>query len=62
MIQPFLVIFYVRKWRAGLTGQANPANQPISGKIAKMTLCNPCMEFNFFLVQMTSFDVFKNIP
>ena len=41
--------------------QANPANWPISGKIAKMALFNPCMEFKIFLGQMTSFEVFKNI-
>jgi hypothetical protein len=39
---------------------ANPANQPISGKIAKMALFNPCMKFETFLGQMTSFEVFKN--
>jgi hypothetical protein len=27
---------------------ANPANQPISGKIAKMALFNPCMKVEFF--------------
>jgi hypothetical protein len=38
---------------------ANPANRPISGKIAKMALFNPCMEF---LGQMTSFELFNNSP
>jgi hypothetical protein len=42
-------MFYGRKWRAALRGQANPANWPISGKIA--------MEFKIFLGQMTSFEV-----
>ena len=55
----FPVIFYERKWRAALTGQANPANQPISDKIAKMALFNPCMEFKKFLGQMTSFEVLR---
>jgi hypothetical protein len=27
---------------------ANPANQPISGKIAKMALFNPFLKFNFW--------------
>jgi hypothetical protein len=31
-----------------LQGMATPANQPISGKIAKMSLFNPCMKFRFF--------------
>ena len=43
-------------------GMANAANQPISGKIAKMTLFNPCLEFEIFLGQTTSFEVFKNGP
>ena len=38
---------------------ANPANWPISGKIAKMALFNPCMEFKNFLGQMTSFEVLR---
>ena len=44
-------------WRAALT-----ANQLISGKIAKMALFNPCMKFEFFGGQMTSFEVYKNSP
>ena len=43
----------------GNGGQANPANQPISGKIANMALFNPCMEFKNFLGQMTSFEVLR---
>ena len=43
-------------WRAALT-----ANQLISGKIAKMALFNPCMKFEFWRGQMTSFEVFKRI-
>ena len=43
-----------------LQGMANPANQPISGKIAKMALFNPCMKFEIFGGQMTSFEVFSN--
>jgi hypothetical protein len=41
---------------------ANPAKRPISGKIAKMAVFNPCMEFKKFWGQMTSFEVFKNSP
>ena len=59
LIQPFPVIFYGRKWRAALRGQANPANWPISGKIAKMAFFNQCMEFKKFLGQMTSFKVLR---
>ena len=40
-----------RKWRAALRGQTNPANRPIAGKIAKMALFNPCMEFKNFLAK-----------
>ena len=58
-VQPFPVIFYGRKWRAALRGQANPANWPIYGKIAKTALFNPCMELKNILGQMTSFEVFK---
>ena len=54
-VMKLLTNFYGQKWRAALRGQANPANWPISGKIAKMALFKPCMEFIFF-----SFDVFKN--
>ena len=43
-------------------GMANPANWPISGKIAKMALLNPCMKFEIILDQMTSFEVFRNSP
>ena len=62
LIQPFPVIFYGLKWRAALTGQANPANRPISGKIPKIALFNPCMEFQNFFGQMTLFEAFKNSP
>ena len=44
----------------GCTNKAKPVNSPVSGKIAKMALFNPCMEFKFFGGQMTSFEVFKN--
>jgi hypothetical protein len=46
---------------AEMEGTANPANQPISAKIAKMTLFNPCMQSKKSLVQMTLFDVAKYI-
>ena len=62
LIQPFPVIFYGRKWRAALRGQANPANWPISGKIAKMALFNPCMEFKIFLHQITSLVSALEVP
>jgi hypothetical protein len=45
-----------------LQGMANPANQPISGKVAKVAIFNPCMKFEICLGQMTSFDEFKNNP
>ena len=45
-MQPFPVIFYGQKWRAALTGQANPVNRPISGKIAKN--CQNAWNLNFF--------------
>ena len=51
--------FYGRKWRAVLTGQANPANWPISGKNAKMALFNPYTDFKNFLGQMTSIEVLR---
>ena len=38
---------------------ANPANQPISGKSAKMALFNPSMKFEIFGGQMTSFEAMK---
>ena len=61
-VMKLLTNFYGQKWRAALSGQANPANWPISGKIAKMELFNQCMEFKNYLGQMTSFEVFKNSP
>ena len=39
-----------------IQGMAIPANQQISGKIAKMALFNPCMKLD----KMTFFEVFKN--
>ena len=36
---------------------ADPANQPIFDKIAKMALLNPCMKFEIILGKMTSFEV-----
>jgi hypothetical protein len=41
---------------------ANPANQPISGNLAKMALFGPFMKLKIFSGQMTSFEVFKNSP
>ena len=43
-------------------GMANSANQPISGKVAKMAIFNPCMKFEIIWGQMTLFDMFKNSP
>jgi hypothetical protein len=39
---------------------ANPANQPISEKLPKRALFNPCMKFENSLGQMTLFEVVNN--
>ena len=43
--------------RAALSGHGHPGP---SWKIAKMALFNPCMEFEIFLGQVTSFDFIQN--
>ena len=41
-------------------GMANPANQPISEKKAKMALFSPYMNFNVLGGQVTLFEVIQN--
>ena len=59
-VMKLLTNFYGQKWRAALTGYGQSSQYANFWKIAKMALFNQSMKFNFFLGQMTSFEVIKN--